>query len=268
MKTYFLNRNKTNNIGDIKCSPRSYFNFFSKNNEVDILYRESNNPLNWLNEIKLINSNIIIGGGGLLDRETFKKPLFRLLKNDYIKKKIIWGAGHNSKSLIVNDINILSQLNKIDLVGIRDFKFSKKHNFDFVPCVSCMDPIFDNNKTKILNEIVVIEHEHIPLDIFSFPKLKNNASFIDTINFIKQSDKIITNSYHVMYWSILLNKKVVVVPNSSKFFDFIYTPKMINSIRDINLKNDFKCINFNVLEDCRSQNLMFFEKVKNYLLDE
>ena len=43
---------------------------------------------------------------------------------------------------------------------------------------------------------------------------------------------------------------------------------MINSIRDINLKNDFKCINFNVLEDCRSQNLMFFEKVKNYLLDE
>jgi hypothetical protein len=71
-----------------------------------------------------------------------------------------------------------------------------------------------------------------------------------------------------MYWSILLNKKVVVVPNSSKFFDFIYTPKMINSIRDINLKNDFKCINFNVLEDCRSQNLMFFEKVKNYLLDE
>ena len=67
---------------------------------------------------------------------------------------------------------------------------------------------------------------------------------------------------------ILLNKKVVVVPNSSKFFDFIHTPKMINSINDINLKNDFKNINFNALEDCRNQNLMFFKKVKNYLLNE
>ena len=268
MKTIHINRNNTNNIGDIKCSPKLYFNFFSNDAQIDILFRDSKNPFNWLDEIKLINSNIIVGGGGLLDRETFKKSIVRLLNNKKIKKKIIWGAGHNSKNLKINEKNILSILNEFNLVGTRDYKFSKKNNFDFVPCVSCMDPVFDDNKTKIINEFGVIEHEHIPLNITSFPKLKNNSTFIDTINFIKQSDKMITNSYHVMYWSILLNKKVVVVPNSSKFFDFIHTPKMINSISDINLKNDFKNINFNALEDCRNQNLMFFKKVKNYLLNE
>ena len=176
MKTIHINRNNTNNIGDIKCSPKLYFNFFSNDAQIDILFRDSKNPFNWLDEIKLINSNIIVGGGGLLDRETFKKSIVRFLNNKKIKKKIIWGAGHNSKNLKINEKNILSILNEFNLVGTRDYKFSKKNNFDFVPCVSCMDPVFDDNKTKIINEFGVIEHEHIPLNITSFPKLKNNST--------------------------------------------------------------------------------------------
>jgi len=268
MKTYFINRNRTNNIGDLKCSPKQYFNFFENNKEIDILYSKSKNPLNWLNELRLIKKNIIVGGGGLLDRETFRKPLLNLVNNKLIKSRVIWGAGHNSKSGQIDKNNILEILNKFDICGIRDFKFSLENNFDFVPCVSCMDPVFDDSSSTILNEIGIIEHEHIPLELSNFPKLRNNESFENTIEFIKQSDKIITNSYHAMYWAILLNKKVVVVPNSSKFFDFIYTPKMVNSIYDIDLKNDFKSINFNILEDCRNHNLLFFDKVKNQLFNE
>lgn len=67
-----------------------------------------------------------------------------------------------------------------------------------------------------------------------------------------------------MYWSMLLNKKVLVIPNSSKFFDFKYKA-VVSSFE--NFENDLsKAQSFSgVLEECRTINRKFAAKVFDYL---
>ena len=75
---------------------------------------------------------------------------------------------------------------------------------------------------------------------------------------------IVTDSYHAMYWSMLLGKKVVVVPNSSKFFDFKYHP-VYSSFQDFESQL-YKTQSYSgVLAECREVNLKFADKVFDYL---
>ena len=86
------------------------------------------------------------------------------------------------------------------------------------------------------------------------------------ISFIGKSNTIVTDSYHAMYWSILLGKKVVAIPNSSKFFDFKYQP-IISSFKEFE-KDLHKAKSYSgVLEECREVNIKFADKVFNYLND-
>jgi hypothetical protein len=67
-----------------------------------------------------------------------------------------------------------------------------------------------------------------------------------------------------MYWSILLGKKTLVVPTTSKFYDFKYQP-IITTYE--NFENDIKKASpySGVLEECREINTKFANKVFNYL---
>jgi hypothetical protein len=67
-----------------------------------------------------------------------------------------------------------------------------------------------------------------------------------------------------MYWSLLLGKKVMVFPSSSKFFDFKYSPVISSFDR---FRDDLPKLRryTGVLEECREVNLAFAEKVFDYL---
>ncbi|MQP24101.1 hypothetical protein GFJ94_03370 [Flavobacterium sp. LMO8] len=109
----------------------------------------------FINEIS--NRSIILGGGGLLNREGFalQMKMFEKLTNKE-KKIVLWGVGHNEKSPKtygkVSKYNI--DINKFGLVGTRDYSMPG----EYVPCVSCLHPIFDlkidNNK-----EIGIVLHK-------------------------------------------------------------------------------------------------------------
>ncbi|AVR45818.1 hypothetical protein C7S20_11470 [Christiangramia fulva] len=256
-----------NNAGDFFSAPFHYYEGIE--NILDIYgYKSSskNERYKWVK--KIAANSIIVGGGGLLNRKSFKRQLqtFEKLASDN-KKIVLWGVGHNSKKK--KDFNNMSSYNidikKFGLVGTRDYSMPG----DYVPCVSCKHVVFDDSY-EIEDEIGIIFHKKTMknkavLGKFSaYPSISNTAEVEKIVAFIGSKEKIITDSYHAMYWSMLLGRKVAVIPNSSKFFDFKYKPVFSdfeNCIAEVNKATSYT----GVLEECRELNDSFYQKVKEYL---
>lgn len=263
-----IHRIDINNAGDFFCAPHHYFEPL-KGKALDIYgYKtlDKEEGVQWVNRIN--KSSLIIGGGGLLNRGSFEKQmqLFESLGAKG-KKTVIWGAGHNSKGK--KDFNAIKSynidLNKFGLAGVRDY--SMGHNW--VPCVSCMHPIFDK-KNEVQHETGLVFHKKtlknksLLKQLNHYPSTSNTTHLEDLIGFIGSCDTIVTDSYHAMYWSMLLNKKVLVIPNSSKFFDFKYQP-IITTFDDFESKLKSPNVYSGILDECRSINEDFAKKVFDYL---
>lgn len=262
-----LHRYDPTNIGDFYCGVHHYFDEL-KDKHLDIFDYKKDEAIrdNWFE--KITKNSLIIGGGGLLNREGFnlQMELFEQL-GDKGKKTVLWGLGHNAKEK--STYGKISKYNldtsKFGLVGVRDYGMKE----EWVPCVSCLHPIFDE-KHDVKNEIGMIFHKKTLNDksvlnkFKQFPSTSNNAVFEDVVKFIGETDKILTDSYHAMYWSLMLGKKVMVFPNSSKFYNFKYKP-VISTFT--NFEADLKKVQSysGVLEDCRETNLKFANKAFDYL---
>lgn len=253
-------RSNVENIGDLLSSPLRYFDFPQKQITLDI--RDEIKKivmLGKIGEFSPVKMNLIIGGGGLLDNEYFEKSIYKL-NNMKFNSIIYWGVGHNRH----DDDNVdrlygstKEFLDKASLYGVRD----NKPDYDFLPCVSCMHTELDK-KHAVTNDIVIFEHEHIPLKIDdnTIPKMQNNNNdFPGVIKFLASANYVVTNSYHGMYWSMLMGKKVVCIPFSSKFELFPFDIPMgketeLDSLLQQTVAHD------DALEQCRALNKRFYQK--------
>ncbi len=264
-----IHRTDPTNAGDYYCGPHHYFNVLS-GKSLDIFDYKNEDGFerdNWSK--KIISNSLIIGGGGLLCLSAFSRQmkLFEKLKAKG-KKTVIWGAGHNS----INRAHFHRKIQKYNvdpdafgLVGVRDYSMKE----EWVPCVSCLHPIFDQKfrekrETGIIFHKKTLKNKSVVREFKDIPSIANNDTLENIIQFIGETQTVITSSYHAMYWAMLLGKKVVVFPSSSKFFDFKYQP-VISNIR--NYKNDIKKAQSysGVLEECRAANVNFGNKVFDYL---
>lgn len=263
-----IHRIDVNNVGDYFCAPHHYFDRL-KGKALDIYdYKKPDLSVTENFVEKVISDALIIGGGGLLNRSSFENQM-KLFENiaQKGKKTVIWGAGHNEKDPKnfgkVRSYNV--DLSKFGLVGVRDYNMGQQ----WVPCVSCLHPLLDT-KTPVTNEIGLVFHKKTlknkaVLEKFKdYPSTSNTTDIHTIINFIASTETIITDSYHAMYWAMLMEKKVVVFPNSSKFYSFKYQP-VFSDIK--NFKTDLsKAQSYSgILEECREINHNFAEKVFDYL---
>jgi hypothetical protein len=258
-----VHRNSVNNIGDILSSPLNYFKYNQQTKIIDICDDYKGVFFSkWLCKFKFDKLHIIFGGGGLIDNSYFEKELNYItnLKPDSI---VYWGVGHN-KHYDENEPRLFSEskqlLDKSQLWGVRD----NISNMNYLPCSSCMHPQLKTSAAKPTNNIVIYEHEHIPLNAESLngvPKMVNNHnSFEEVINFFNSANFVITNSYHGMYWALLLKKKVIVVsPFSSKFDLFPYDVP-IGTIEQWPELIEQSVIYESALDECRSLNEQFYNK--------
>ncbi|MFA7444332.1 MAG: polysaccharide pyruvyl transferase family protein [Flavobacteriaceae bacterium] len=263
-----IHRIDVNNVGDYFCAPHHYFDRL-KGKALDIYdYKKPDLSVTENFVEKVISDALIIGGGGILNRSSFENQM-KLFENiaQKGKKTVIWGAGHNEKNRKnfgkVRSYNV--DLSKFGLVGVRDYDMGQQ----WVPCVSCLHPLLDT-KAPVTNEIGLVFHKKTlknkaVLEKFKdYPSTSNTTDIHTIINFIASTETIITDSYHAMYWAMLMEKKVVVFPNSSKFYSFKYQP-VFSDIK--NFKTDLsKAQSYSgILEECRGINRNFAEKVFDYL---
>ena len=190
-------------------APTLYFDFPG--------FEVSQADLRELQNIDVRGSDVILGGGGLLD-EFFLSSINRLRTRVAGRRLIFWGVGQqvdhgrwweDYKAFPYSDY-----LREAALLGIRDFNTP----YPWVPCASCMHPAFDRPK-EVKHEFVIFSHRTRPVPIQGFPTLRNDESgFSDTIDFLASGDTVITSSYHGMYWALLLGRKILAFPFNSKFF--------------------------------------------------
>lgn len=261
-----LHRINTKNCGDKYSAPHWYFEKLSKfpvYDISDIINGSLVSALRW--GIYGLTDRIVIGGGGLLEREYFMKSMevmrYLAMKG---KKVVLWGVGHNNPSGYISGL-LYRQVEAYKVVGLRDYGIK---GVDWVPCSSCMHDLFDKDYDR-MHDFGIVEHESIPipgkLHCFGFIKIKNTSKIEEMIKFIGSLDCLITNSYHAMYWGMLLGRKVVVFPNSSKMYSFKYMPSIcldMNAYKEA-VKSTF--VYNGLLEECREANLRFAEKVYDYI---
>jgi len=258
-----VHRNSVNNIGDILSSPLNYFTYKQKTKIIDICDDYKGVFFSkWLCKFKFDKLHIIFGGGGLLDNSYFEKEL-NYITNLNPDSIVYWGVGHN-KHYDENESRLFSEskalLDKSQLWGVRD----KIEGMNYLPCSSCMNVALDLSSSKVTNDIVIYEHEHISLNetnLNGMPKMVNNHHSIEqVVEFFNSANYVITNSYHGMYWALLLKKKVVVVsPFSSKFDLFPYDVP-IGSIEQWKELLEQSVIYNNAINECRLLNQEFYNK--------
>jgi hypothetical protein len=204
----------TKNVGDIHAAPYMYFDFGGRSQAV------LNVP-----DIGRANSGALVVGGGkiLLDQPEW-------LAKVESGKNIIWGVGAEPELEYSPEL-----LDKFQLVGVRESAspmIDGKQSF-FVPCASCMSPLFDG-KYETPHEAVFYYHAAKTTQaqfeaMAGLPRYPNNlADMEEAVRFIASGDGVVTNSYHGAYWALLLGKKVACMPFNEKFFGFEFKPEYCN----------------------------------------
>lgn len=213
LKTVYLHRKDKQNPGDWYSSPYHYHPEDEKS--VKVFDINGDKP----SDIEC--DRFIVGGGGILSGDQWVNTIWEWSKKIKAKKKIIWGVGLDEEYF-----NHPLFLN-FDLVGIRQ----TNSPFQYVPCVSCLHPAFDN--VKCTSNVAPLAKTGT-LKIGGGKTTKrfikgqhstNMVKFEYIIDQIKLHNKILTASYHVWYWSKLLNKDVKIdyetnfrKPLKEKFF--------------------------------------------------
>jgi len=244
-------RKNTSNTGDEFSTPTKYFDFLKDIRTLDI----TELPLDEFSR-EIENKIIIFGGGGFLEQDYFKDYMGALL-GAKTRLLIGWGIGHNVHGACDILYDSYKYSENFDLLSVRD-------STDFcvwVPCVSCMHPIFDKT-FEVKNKIVVYEHKNFPLRGMdaNFPRMKNGDDFEEVIEFLGSAELVITNSYHGAYWATLLKRRVIIMqPFSSKFFGFRHPLLVAN---DFYIKDIYNIPVYpNALAEAREANLEFSKRV-------
>lgn len=237
---------QNSNVGDAACGP---FDYFEALQEFPVLPIEQ-----WITQADIA----VIGGGGLI-APGLMDVLYQSL--NLPRRNILWGIGtnvHETRAPVWP-----SWLSQFPLVGLRDYGSPYK----YVPCVSCMSPIFDVNPPST-HPIIVYQHHQIPIPLMGVPRLSNvGHTLADVISFLASGEIVVTNSYHGVYWAQLLGKRVIIWhPFSNRFLFFKHQPvicDVANTFESALEKAVAAPSSF--LAECRELNIAFKDKVISFL---
>lgn len=241
------------NVGDKVTAPHLYFDLPGEVTEAHLW--------SWDNK-RLHDFDAVIMGGGGIFQPSYLCHIEEIL-NDTLPV-IIWGAGHN---YLANEsfgaFEYMKNLNRAKLLGLRDWKPPFK--YDWVPCPSCMSPLFDR-QYEVKHELAFYGHHGFPVKTEGIPRLLNSvATMQEALEFIGAAEVLLTNSYHGAYWAQLLERKVMLVNvYSSKFFLLKHpVPATNEELWKTGWKRAVR--HHGVKNECRRANIKFHAKVLDLL---
>lgn len=267
-------RKDKTNVGDWWSPPHLYF------------------PLNIANSFDLNNSNeipnnsgsYIVGGGGL-GNESFRPHLKRLTRPDREYRLIAWGVGADVDIDRKGRVGPPDKMNSLldyfedfDEVGTRIYppegSFTRK-NYRWVPCASCMSPIFrELSDVTPSSRVGYYSHKRVPLTLggrnhsgilHSLPYLRNGAQSANNrgsnlrakLEFMARFEFIVTNSYHGVYWATLLGRRVICQPFKNGLHTFRHAPTYLDG-NDVNAALEQASDYPEALGECRAANIEYY----------
>lgn len=260
------------NFGDKTSTPIHYFDFPGFEKEATSLHLDN------LKEYNLSDYYVIVGGGGILSMPDFRSS-YEHLFNSHPKFTAAWGAGYHGVPRYDYDMNQVSKEAKFDshetnfdLHSTRDICFLGQTNW--VPCASSMFEGFDMEVTKKREIGAFLHAEMNPSLMTEFHKMDHlyndpQVEWKDTlphfekiIRFFKESELIVTNSFHGMYWAVMAKVPVIALAFSTKFHHFRWN---VPYATPENWKNfiDDTVIYQTALTEARSRNVEFYRQFMN-----
>lgn len=227
------------NIGDLLCTPDNYFDIQS-------------------------TKDFTIVGGGVWNIE-------QMAKDSSASNTVVWAAGRS--------IRHPKQPNKITLpsfalAGFRDI-LDLTDKEQFLPCVSCLNDDLVEEPSGDKTLVFTNANEQVSCKIKKSEKritLTNACSTKEFLEAWHQCDKVITNSYHGIYWGLLSGREVAPYGYSSKFinataiFDIEFPHENLYSVDSrsnlpklLSKKQAFVSSNNSKLEQFRELNINFAE---------
>lgn len=198
------------NIGDRLCGPAQYL--------WPTIFR--NHKLNGSIER---GATVVIIGGGQIFRQ-LEEMIHRACDVHNKTRIIVWGVGLPKFGSERSNIGKL--LKATAAFSTRNFDW--REQIPFVPCASCLSPLFDTIP-KPAHEFVVYSHRrkpgarHLPPGT---PTMTNSWADPKTaIDFLASGETVVTSSYHGVYWAQLIGRRVICIPYNSKFETFQHQPK-------------------------------------------
>jgi len=207
-RVHFQHLRETKNVGDKSCSPFDYFDWPGASVS-DV--RKDDTP----------EYDIGIYGGGKIFGGLSS---YAGVRRAATAVNIAWGVGTVQNFPI--SFRYAKARQRMDLIGSRDFGDTR---YTYAPCPSCMAPAFDA-PGEPEHEVVFYSHAgktdtmgiSIPHDM---PTLDNECKDLGTaLRFIASGATVISNSYHGVYWGLLMGRRVLCVPFSNKFGKYRLPP--------------------------------------------
>jgi hypothetical protein len=247
MTIIFQHLRNTQNIGDFACSPFDYFDWG------DAKVKDMREP-------SMPYDATIFGGGKIFGGLAEAAGVNRA--NDPLH--IAWGVGTRQTFPISGKYRRARQL--CDLIGSRDWGDDR---YVYAPCASCMSPLFDEDITP-KHDVVFYWHggktqkQRIKIPDSMPDKANNTGSFEESIRFMASGKTVISNSYHGVYWALLLGRKAICVPFSNKFGAYRLPPAYATPRNWLN-RLDNGIAQPDMLTICRQATLDFKTKVEALL---
>lgn len=208
MKLHFQHLRETDNIGDRSCSPYDYFDWG------DATVSDVRNDDTPAYDIGIYGGGKIFGG----------LSKYAGVRRDKGSVNIAWGVGTVQSFPL--SWRYMKSRRSMDLIGSRDFGDKR---YTYAPCPSCMADQFDAPDAPV-HDVVFYAHggktAKMGLDIPDhIPVLTNECKDLDTaLRFISSGATVISNSYHGVYWGLLMGRKTLCVPFSNKFGGYRQSP--------------------------------------------
>ena len=245
----FKHHRRTENLGDAVCSPFDYFPDLAKRG----IALDLTDPTP--------DTRAVIYGGGKIMGGLRRTLGPGDLAADH---RIAWGVSTVQSKRI--SIKYWRAFRKMHLVGSRDWGDDR---FDFAPCSTCLSHLFEIDFEETHDVVLYLHHWKSAKQGVVRPKgvpvlENNNPSLENTIRHLASGRVVVSNSYHGVYWGLLLGKAVLCLPFSNKFGNYRVSPGYADPARwHHELSNARK--SDEMLELCRDASNRFASKVRTEL---
>ena len=244
MSIVFLHNRDTHNVGDRWCCPFDWFDWPGH-----VAVRDLNAP-GPPYDIGIYGGGKILGGLATSAGVTKRPGALH----------IAWGVGTLQTFPI--SIRYFRARALCELIGSRDYGDDR---YTWSPCASCMAPQFDSPPAAKFDAVFYYHagktHSQKIVIPNTVPKLPNNCdSLEEALDFIASGKTVISNSYHGVYWGLLMGRKVICVPFSRKFAAYREAP-YYSTPRNWQRELNKSIARPTMLDECRAATLRFKEKV-------
>lgn len=219
MKVHFVYSKDTENSGDLSCGYYAYFGEMFKKYPIVI----------WdigTIDFSLIAKNdvVIVGGGGLLDNsDLWNYNINRLAQK--CRYCFLFAPGFNRH--YGHRVSVMLKTGAFRQWTVRDYHHPAGGRY--VPCASCLRPEFSMTY-PVVRKYGVVKHFQFDMSReFNLPQITNDRPLHELLAFIGSSEIIVSNTYHAVYWAVLMKKKVILdAPFSEKFKYLKYPPVLFS----------------------------------------